>query len=626
MHLKRFVADLDLNEETRFVPAVKEKKGKKVAIVGAGPAGLTAAYYLAIEGYEIDVFEALPVAGGWLAVGIPEYRLPKDVLRAEIKVIEDLGVKIHLNTAIGKDIPPSRNCGRTMMPSSSAAERSSPASSTSPGEELQGVFHGVDYLRRINLGEKVFLGNRVAVIGGGNVAMDAVRTAVRTGSMDVFILYRRSRAEMPASPEEIEEAIEEGIKMEFLVAPVRILGEGGKVTGIECLRMELGEPDASGRRRPVPVAGSEFTIPLDAVVPAIGQAADLSFVPKSSGIAINKWNTFDVDPVTFATSVPGVFAGGDNVTGPATVVKAVYAGKEAAVSIDRFLKGEDAAAGRAKDWTRDLADKADVSKSARIPRVRYPLLKPEERKGDFREVGLGLSEEEALREAKRCLSCGICSECYQCVDACIAGAIDHEMTSVEETIEVGAVIAAPGFEIFNPRLRGEYGYGFYQNVVTSIQFERILSASGPSFGHVQRISDGKEPKKIAFIQCVGSRDTSCNNSWCSSVCCMSSTKKAIIGKEHSKELEPTIFMMDIRAHGKDFDRFVNRARERVRRPLHTLHTLDHQGTPADEEPVDQVCPGRRGHRRGGIRNGCPGRRSRTAVRNGPIGKKPGHRA
>lgn len=560
MHLKRFVADLDLKDETRFVPAIKEKKGKKVAIIGAGPAGLTAAYYLAIEGYDVDVFEALPVAGGWLAVGIPEYRLPKDVLKAEIKVIEELGVKIHLNTRIGKEISFEKlrqdynavfiGCGTVLS-----------SKLDIPGEDLDGVVHGVDYLRRINLGEKVFLGEKVAVIGGGNVAMDAVRTAIRTGSKEVFILYRRSRAEMPASPEEIEEAIEEGIRMEFLVAPVRILGEAGKVSGIECLRMELGEPDASGRRRPVPVKGSEFTIPLDAVLPAIGQAADLTFVPKESGIAINKWNTFDVDPMTFATNLPGVFAGGDNVTGPATVVKAVYAGKEAAVSIDRLLKGEDVAAGRAKDWTKDLADKADVSILPKVPRVHYPLLEPEERKHHFREVGIGLSEEEAIREANRCLACGICSECYQCVEACIAGAIEHEMTASEESIEVGAIIAAPGFEVFDPRLRGEYGYGFYPNVVTSIQFERILSASGPYFGHVQRISDGKEPKKIAFIQCVGSRDTSCDNSWCSSVCCMYATKEAIIGKEHAKELEPTIFFMDIRAHGKDFDRFVNRAKE-----------------------------------------------------------------
>ncbi|MBN1615331.1 MAG: FAD-dependent oxidoreductase, partial [Deltaproteobacteria bacterium] len=560
MHLKRFVADLDLRDDMRFIPEIKEKKNKKVAVVGAGPAGLTAAYYLAIEGYDVDVFEALPVAGGWLAVGIPEYRLPKDVLRAEIKVIEDLGVKIHLNTKIGQDIPFEKlrsdydalfiGCGTALSTKLDI-----------PGEDLQGVIHGVDYLKRINLGEKVFLGDRVAVIGGGNVAMDAVRTAVRTGSKDVFILYRRSRAEMPASPEEIEEALEEGVKMEFLVAPVRILGKDGKVTGVECLRMELGEPDASGRRRPIPIEGSEFVVECDAILPAIGQAADLAFIPSDSGVAINKWNTFDADPVTFGTSVPGIFAGGDVVTGPATVVKAVYAGKEAAVSIDRYLRGEDIAAGREKDWTKDLADKGDISTVKKVPREKYPHRKPEERRKDFGEVGLGFTEQQAVEEAKRCLNCGICSECYQCVDVCVAGAIRHDDTYEEETIEVGAVIAAPGFEIFDAGIRGEYGFGIYKNVVTSIQFERILSASGPYFGHVQRISDGKEPKKIAFIQCVGSRDTSCGNSWCSSVCCMYATKEAIIGKEHAKGLEPTIFFMDIRAHGKDFDRFVNRAKE-----------------------------------------------------------------
>ncbi len=559
MHLKRFVADLDLKDETRYIPEKKESKGKKVAIVGAGPAGLTCAYYLAAEGYDCEVFESLPVAGGWLAVGIPEYRLPKDVLKAEIKVIEDLGVKIHLNKPVGKDLPFAQlqkdfdavfiGCGTVNS-----------SKLNIPGEDMQGVIHGVDYLKRVNLGEKVFLGDKVAVVGGGNVAMDAVRTAIRTGSKDVFILYRRSRAEMPASPEEIEEALEEGIKMEFLVAPKRVVGENGKVTGIECTRMELGEPDASGRRRPIEIKGSEFVVPCDALIPAIGQEADLDFVPAESGISINKWKNFDVDAVTFATNVPGVFAGGDVVTGPQTVVKAVFAGKEAAVSIDRYLQGEDMAAGRAKDWTKNLADKADVSAVPKAPRAKYPHMKPDERRTTFQEVGIGFGEEEAVREAQRCLACGICSECYQCVDACIAKAINHDDTFEEETIEVGAVIAAPGFETFDASVRGEYGFGTYANVVTAIQFERILSASGPYFGHVQRISDGKEPRKIAFIQCVGSRDTSCGNSWCSSVCCMYATKEAIIGKEHAKDLEPTIFFMDIRAHGKDFDRFVNRAK------------------------------------------------------------------
>ncbi|MCF8054600.1 MAG: FAD-dependent oxidoreductase, partial [Deltaproteobacteria bacterium] len=553
----RFIADLDLTAETKYIPQLKEKKHKKVAVIGAGPAGLTAAYYLAIEGYSVEVFEALPVAGGWMSVGIPDYRLPKDVLNAEIKIIEDMGVKIHLNTAVGKDVEFSKikndfdalfiGCGTHIS-----------SKLDIPGEDMQGVFHGIDYLKRVNLGEKVFLGKSVAVIGGGNVAMDAVRTAVRTGSQDVFILYRRSRAEMPASPEEIEEALEEGVRMEFLVAPKRILGENGKVTGVECVRMELGEPDASGRRRPVEVKGSEFIVKADAVVPAIGQSADLQFL-SDSGIALSKWKTFDVDEVTFATNVAGIFAGGDAASGAATVVKAVNAGKEAAKSIDRYLQGEDVKAGRERDWKKNVAYKSDVSGYAKKMREKYPHRDPVERAKDFGEVGLGFSEAQAKAEALRCLSCGICSECYQCVDACLAKAIDHEDTFREEEIAVGAVIASPGFEIFDARLRGEYGFGVYENVVTSLQFERILSASGPYFGHVQRISDGKEPKKIAFIQCVGSRDTSCGNSWCSSVCCMYATKEAIIGKEHANGLEPTIFFMDIRAHGKDFDRFVNRA-------------------------------------------------------------------
>ena len=560
MYLKRFVADLDLNDETKYIPEIKEKKDKKVAIIGGGPAGLTAAYYLAIEGYAVTVFEAQPVAGGWLSIGIPEYRLPKAVINAEIKTIEEMGVEIRLNTKVGVDVP-FEEIRKDYDAVFIGVGTHISSKLDVPGEDLDGVVHGIDFLKRVNLGEKVFLGNRVAVVGGGNVAMDAVRTALRTGSQEAFILYRRTRAEMPAADEEIEEALAEGIKMEFLAAPVRVIGENGRVTGVECIRMELGEPDASGRRRPVPVKGSEFVLDVDAVIPAIGQAADLTFIPEGSGISINKWNTFDVDSVTFATSVKGVFAGGDDVTGPATVIEAIAAGKEAARSIDRYLKGEDVALGRQRDWTQNVADKADVSWVKKSGRPHLPELEPEERKKHFDEVILGYSEEEVVREAQRCLSCGICSECYQCVEACIAGAIDHEMKEEIEEIEVGSVIAAAGFEVFDASLRGEYGYGIYDNVVTSIQFERILSASGPNFGHVQRVSDGKEPRKIAFIQCVGSRDTNCGNSWCSSVCCMYATKEAIIGKEHLKTLEPTIFYMDIRAYGKDFDRFINRAQD-----------------------------------------------------------------
>jgi len=560
MYLKRFVSDLDLNDETKYLPEIKERKDKKVAVIGAGPAGLTAAYYLAIEGYQVTVFEALPVAGGMLAVGIPEYRLPKKVLNAEIKTIEELGVEIKLNTRIGKDITIAAL--RKKYDAIFIGTGSHLSSRLNiPGEELDGVVPGIDFLRKVNLGEDVFLGNRVAVIGGGNVAMDAVRTALRTGSKEVFILYRRTRDEMPAASEEIEEALAEGVRMEFLVAPVEILAANGKVSGVKCVRMKLGDADESGRRRPVAIEGSEFTFEVDAVVPAIGQTCDLSFVPKKSKISLGKRNTFEVDPVTFATSVDNIFAGGDNVTGPATAVEAINAGKEAAKSIDRYLRGEDVTLGRKRDWSKGIADKAGVSSVKKEERPKMRELEPKERITHFREVVQGYNEEEVLREAERCLNCGVCSECYQCVDACVANAINHDMKEEEEKIEVGAIIAAPGTELFDAHLRGEYGFGIYDNVVSSIQFERLLSASGPFFGHVKRLSDGREPKKIAWIQCVGSRDISCGNSWCSSVCCMYATKQTIIGKEHLKDLEPTIFYMDIRAYGKDFDRFVNRAKE-----------------------------------------------------------------
>ena len=562
MHLKRFVADLDLDAETRFIPEIEEPKAQKVAIVGAGPAGLSAAYYLAVAGYKVTVFEALPVPGGMLAVGIPDYRLPRDLLAAEIEVIKALGVEIRCNTRVGKDISLAelkKNYDALFIGVGAHVGNQLGIE----GEELAGNIQGIDYLRRVNLGEQVDLGRKVAVIGGGNVAMDAVRTALRNGSEEAFILYRRTREEMPAAAEEIEEALAEGIRMEFLAAPVRVLGEKGRVTGLECVRMELGPADESGRRRPVPVAGSEFVIEVDAVVAAIGQRSDLALLQKQKKISLTSWNTVEVDRLTGATAEPGVFAGGDLVLGPATVIEAVSAGKEAAVSIDRYLKGEDLKAGRRENWDENIAvpspEKiANRKKEGRIP---MPELDPEVRKKNFAEVMLGYSEEQARREAEKCLNCGICSECYQCVDACVAKAIDHEMSVSEETIEVGAIIAAPGGEIFDAVNKGEFGFGLYDNVVTSIQFERILSASGPFFGHVQRLSDGREPKKVAFIQCVGSRDASCNSPWCSSVCCMYATKEAIIGKEHAAGLEPTIFYIDIRAYGKDFDRFINRARD-----------------------------------------------------------------
>ncbi|MDO8490990.1 MAG: NAD(P)-binding protein, partial [Dehalococcoidia bacterium] len=504
--LKRFVADEVRTGGRDIPPKPVESRNKKVAIVGSGPAGLSAAYYLALWGYQPTVFEALPVAGGMMAVGIPSYRLPKDVLNAEIEFIKSVGVEIRTNTPIGASLTLKDLAAQCYEATFIAvgAHRNNPLGI--PGEDLDGVVSGVDFLRQVNLGNVVKIGQRVAVIGGGNVAIDAVRTAIRLGAKDAFILYRRSRQEMPASEEEIKEAEEEGIKINYLVAPTRIIGNGGKVSEIECVRMKLGEPDASGRRSPIPEKGSEFRLKIDTVIPAIGQSPDLSFLGSDAEVKVSKKSTIEADSLALETTMPGVFAGGDAVLGPSTVIEAIAAGKQAAISIDRYLKGEDLRAGRKRDFVEIEAPHEGIR---RTPRQQPPRAPAGERKADFREVTLCFGEEQAKVEAQRCLSCGLCSECFQCVVACKAQAVDHDMKEEALEINVGSLVLAPGFEPFDARIKGEYGYGVMPNVVTSLEFERILSASGPFQGRVLRRSDAKHPVKIAWIQCVGSRDETC---------------------------------------------------------------------------------------------------------------------
>ena len=558
MYLKRFVSDWEYTQNEPEVPLIENKREEKIAIVGAGPAGLSAAFYLAREGYQVTIFEATSEPGGMMVWGIPEYRLPREALKKDIEFIQRLGVEIKTSTPIGAEVTLDDLFDQEFKAIFLGVGAQKSMKLGIEGENLEGVIHGVDCLRDINAGKDVFLGDQVAVIGGGNVAIDVARSAIRKGSKEVLIIYRRSRKEMPALEEEIIEAEEEGIKIHYLAAPKRILERNGKVAGIECVRMELGEPDKSGRRRPVPISGSEFTLDVDAVVPAIGQSIDLSFLPENKEWGITKRGTLDIDPVTYATNIPGIFAGGDMVTGPATVVEAIGAGREAAISIARYLQGVDLHQGRERKLpTVELEPEGEK----KIPRYNPSKVSVSERTQDFREVQLGFTEEFAVSEAKRCLNCGVCSECLQCVDACLAKAVNHEMTENNLTLNVGSVILAPGFELTDPSIREEYGYNHYPNVITSLEFERILSASGPYQGHIRRPSDLSEPKRIAWIQCVGSRDNSCNKGYCSSVCCMYATKEAIIAREHDPEVMPTIFYMDIRAHGKGFDQYYERARD-----------------------------------------------------------------
>jgi len=559
--LKMFVSDL-VNIDELPIPQII-KTGKRVAIIGAGPAGLAAANDLSLAGHEVTIFEAKPEPGGMLRYAIPDYRLPKDTLQKEVNYIQRLGVEIKTGVEVGKDISLAevRKDHDAVFIGVGAQGG---MKLEIEGEGMAGVTDGIRFLRDMTMGQKAQVGKRVAVIGGGNTAMDCARTARRLGGEDVRIVYRRSRTEMPASVEEVEALEKEGIHIDFLTTPQRFLSEGGNLTGMECIRMKLGEPDASGRRRPVPIPGSNFTVGLDTAIAALGQNLETDFV-KELGLSLGKNGTIAADPKTGATNIEGAFAGGDVVTGAAYVIDAISAGKKAARSINRYLKGEpiDVQEEEKKPQKLNLDEVALLKR--RFPTLKRMVMREEpakERITDFREVVLGFSGEEAVKEALRCLAGQIegCILCGECERRCDAKAIDYAQR--EETIElnVGAIVLSPGYESFDAKAKPELGYGRYANVVSALEFERILSASGPYSGKVLRPSDQKAPKRIAFMQCIGSRDH--ERDYCSSICCMYATKEAIIAKEHvGEDLDCDIFFMDMRAFGKGFEAYYERAKQ-----------------------------------------------------------------
>ncbi len=578
--IKRFVAD-HIDFEKLEVPNIT-KTGKKVAVIGSGPAGLTAAHDLALMGHGVVIYEALPEPGGMLRFGIPDYRLPRDLIRKEIGYIEKLGVEIKTGIEVGKDLPVSKVKQEFDAIFIGVGAHNSVGLGV-PGEELSGIEQGIDFLRRLNLGEKVKVGKKVAVIGGGNTAIDCARTVKRLGAEEVTIFYRRTRAEMPASEEEVRAAEEEGIKVELLTTPTKFTGNK-KVANMELVRMKLGEPDASGRPRPIPIEHSEFTVPVDMVITALGQAVKAEFV-KDLGVNFSKRGTIEINEYG-ATSVPGVFAGGDAVTGAAFVVDAMAAGRRAARSIDAYLKGSAASAEEKKEPQSLTENEIARIKSNFESESRRHMneITPEQR-GGFTEVASGYSPEEAQKEASRCLAGKVsgCIQCLECVDRCEARAVVHSMVDRLEEIKVGAVILAGGFECYDPGEAYELGYRRFPDVVTSLEFERILSASGPFEGVLRRPSDLTPPRKIAFVQCVGSRDTKHGRPYCSSVCCTYAIKEAIIAKEHSTvPLDVTIFLMDLRTCGKDFDRYYERAKNEskinfVRAKVYGIDSLDGTG-------------------------------------------------
>ena len=553
--LKR--ALVDFNEELEYkLPELKPDNGKKIGIIGGGPSGMMCAYELRKEGYQVEIFEELDKLGGMMYVGIPAFRLPREILFNEVSQIEKLGVKVHYNTKVGDTIQFDEILKKFDAVYIATGAHTSRSMGISGEEQGWGA---VELLRKFSLGEDVELGKKAIVVGGGNAAIDAARSLRRKG-VEIDIVYRRTKKEMPADEEEIDELEEEGIKIQYLTNPVKVNLDGDKIISVECIRNKLGESDSSGRRRPVPIEGSEFTMDIDMVVMAISQESDLKF----TGDKLELWKKSAIiaDEKTYQTSVEKVFAGGDVVTGPKTAIEAMGAGKSTAISIIRFLNGEDLKKDRELEGPYETEFDINFKNYPTVTPYEKQYRKPEERVEDFSEVSSGFNSADAIEEAKRCLHCADCSDCMECVRACEPEAIFHDMKDILEEVEVGAVVLEPGFDEFDPITLQNYGYKRFPNVVTSIEFERIMSASGPFDGHISRLSkDHSTPKKVAWIQCVGSRNSKIGKGYCSSVCCMYATKEAVIAMEHSPGLEATIFYIDIRSFGKDFDKYIDRARD-----------------------------------------------------------------
>jgi heterodisulfide reductase subunit A len=565
--LKRFAADqVNISELPR--PEIKDRP-EKIAVVGSGPAGLTVAYYLRLRGFQVTIFEALDALGGMLRVGIPDYRLPPDVLDKEINYILGLGVATRTGVRFGSDF----GLKNLEQEGFSAVFLGLGAHDSMrlriPGEEdSQGVIDAIQFLRDVNSGHKKTPGNRVVVLGGGNVAIDTARVAKRLGANSVTVVYRRSKKEMPAYIEEIEGAKEEGIEFLYLTAPARVVADQGKVVGFECLKTELGPPDASGRRRPLPVEGSEFVIDCDAVIPAIGQRTDISWSEQEPDLKLTRWDTLEVNAHTMQTSIPHVFACGDVVTGPTTVIEAVAAGHKAVAAIKEFIDKKDL-----EHFAEEPADEEPPGRHWReIPENIAPgtRVMPQhrnipERIISFDEVDLNFTEAEAQMEAQRCLNCGTCCECMECVKACEANAIDHTMKAEEMEVKVGSIILATGYDVMDPTPMKQFGYGTYPNVYTGLEFERLSNATGPTGGKIlirdENNGFSRAPKSVALLHCIGSRDVNYHE-YCSRVCCMYALKFTHLIKEKiGHDTQVYDFYIDQRCFGKGYEEFYRRCQE-----------------------------------------------------------------
>lgn len=407
--LKKFAADWYFDNMAKDPDPFPLRWRERIAVVGAGPAGLTCAYFLRKMGYPVTVFEALPVGGGMMGVAIPDFRLPKEVIEREIRYIQARGVEIKFNSPVttqksAEDLLLKEGYAAVFI--AAGAQRSQVIGIPGELEGLDGLYYGLRFLRDVKVGRKVEVGRTVAVIGGGNTALDAARTARRLGAREVAIYYRRTLEDMPVSPRELREALEEGVRVHALVSPTRIVHENWKVKGLECVRMKPGEADESGRRIPVPIEGTEFFVEADTVIPAVGQAPDLSFLPEDTRLERVRWGTLRVDPNSLSTNVPGIFAGGDFVTGPTTVIQAIASGRRAAIAIDKYIRGDTSRVViKDEKCVPDEESPPPPEEARPVGRLEIRLLPQEERLRGFSEVESNYTEQEAMEEAKRCLRC-----------------------------------------------------------------------------------------------------------------------------------------------------------------------------------------------------------------------------
>lgn len=565
---KRFFADW-YYEKYPEAPAVeiKNKTGKKIAVIGSGPAGITAAYHLALKGHTVKIFEAASAAGGMLRLALPEYRAPKNVVDRDLKNVTVLGVEIEVNKKI-TDLKALKAEGYDAVFVSVGTHDA--VTSKTVGSDLKGIVDCLEFLRESNIGKKEDLtGKRVMVIGGGNTAIDAARTSLRLGAEKVTVVYRRSREEMPCFAPEIHEAEEEGVEIMILHNPVKYMGENGQIKQVQLIKMQLGEKDASGRRSPEPVKGSEYIENIDYVIEAIGLKP--STKPFAGQIDLNKNGTIVADKKTLQTSVESIFAGGDTVTGATTLIEAAGQGKKAAFYMDKYLRGlnmldfEDGDKLPAVDKSTVL-NKYNGGIKPVIASAMMPLA---QRARSWEEVEQTYTAAEVKANAERCMDCSNCRECHQCVTACPSNAIDFKQKTQIVNTTVKSVVVTTGYELFKPEGKPNYGYKKYANVIDSMQMDRLIAPTRP-YNNVLRPGDGKTPDNIAYVLCTGSRDSAienagcgadcANNPICSQICCMYSIKQAQLLMGALPMADITIYYMDIRAFGKGYEEFFEESR------------------------------------------------------------------